>query len=225
MAELTDFNILTKSGRILPVTGAAGNPTITPRPIHNGGGVSFGLGANEVNGGMGGIYAVGVIDSGTPANSIVVDAGDYYETAPTTGSVLALHDQVTLTTPRHNFEMIDFMEWWDAATPGLKFITSLTINGSSGSALVTVSDIRGLTVGQSISSVGNTPIPAGTVIAGLYATPIIGATAPVFTVRLSQALVAIATASAATLTGANLVARIAVSDYQWHGEGLPVTIT
>lgn len=225
MSELAAFNILTKSGRILPVTGVVGNPTMTPRPVHRGGGVSFGLSAQEVNGGMGGIYATGVIYSGTPEDSFVLDADAYYNATPAAGSLLGKHDQFTLTTPRHNFELVDFMEWWDAATPGLKFITSIAISGASGVSLVTVSDIRGLTVGQGISSVGNTPIPTGTVITGLYATPIIGAAAPVFTVRLSQALVAIATNSVATLTGANLMARIAVDDYQWHGSGLPVNIT
>lgn len=222
MAELDTFNILTRSGLKLPVTGVIGNPTITPRWVDSKGVIEFGLGANEVNGGMGGIFASGVVDSGTPANSFVLDADAYYNAVPLANSVLAKHDKYTQTMGRHDARLLSFMEWWDSETPG--FEHALTFDGASGDAFITVSHIGLLTVGQAIASSGASPIPADTKIVGIHASTSVAGVKPTFTVFLSKALVALAADSVATLTGAILRARIPVDDYMWHGSGLPSSV-
>lgn len=222
MGDLQSFNVLTRTGFRLPVTGVEGNPTITPRWIDSRGVVNFGLGANEVNGGMGGIFATGVVDTGTPANSFVLDADSYYNATPTATSVLGSHDHMTKTMGRHDPRLLSFMEWWDADTPG--FAHALTFDGSSGDPFITVSHINLLTVGQAISSAGDSPIPADTKICGIFVSASVSGAKPTFTVLLSKALVAIASDSVATLTGAKLRARIPVDDYLWHGEGLPSSV-
>lgn len=240
MAALTSFNIVTRSKIKLPVTGAASEvPTRTPRLVHSGDTFRFGLSGAEVGGGMGGATAAAgalfqtytVIDPtgvgadntpfGYPSKLVVAD--DYFTTAPLANSVLGKHDHVTKTIPRPFPKLETFLEWWDHATL-CGFAHAMTFTGTSGSPLVTVSDISLLTVGQAITSAGSDPIPAGTVIAGLYMTMTAADAAPTFTARLSKALINNATAVVGTLTGASLVASIPLKDYLWHGTGTPSSI-
>jgi hypothetical protein len=165
---------------------------------------------------MGGAYSIN--NAGT-----VISADDYYSSTPVATSALGLHDHITLTDPRFSQKLESYMEWWDsAAQPGIAGTISFT--GTSGAGAIVVDDVGLLTVGQKITTVGDTPIPADTYITGIIIAPTVAGLTGTHTVRLSKALLANATDVVGTLLGSNLVARILARKYVSHAIGSPTSI-
>lgn len=211
MAFPTTYYLVSTTGEKLTITGALIR-TVTPRLFFFGKHHKFGLNANEVGGGMGGVYATGVVDAGTPANSFALTADDYHTATPAAGSVLGKHDAYAQIDPRHTAVKLDVVEFWDAVTPG--FACTASVATTSGSATVTVGDTRLFTVGQGITATG---VPSGARIAGIVHT---GGT-PAASTQLILTHQATATATVeGTFTGGNLLGAMLRRDIRMEGAAI-----